>query len=118
VASEPLGVTDSQLTAVGAVPVGRSPDRMNAQPLGAIGGFTRPFERIARFWRFDFIPNSRKSAYFENRVKSDSRRIHHYKCLGINEIRACQFPTVPETQCSSAFLSAEFAYSGRKFVPR
>ena len=24
--------------------------------LGAIWGFTRPFERISRFWRIDFIP--------------------------------------------------------------
>ena len=45
--------------------------------LGAMWGFTRPFERIWRFWRIDFLPNSQKSANFENRVKSDSRRLLH-----------------------------------------
>ena len=50
---------------------------MVVRMLGAIWGFTRPFERISRFWRIDFIPKPQKSAYFENRVKSDSRRLHH-----------------------------------------
>jgi hypothetical protein len=30
--------------------------------LGAIWGFTRPFERISRFWRIDFIPKPQNSA--------------------------------------------------------
>jgi hypothetical protein len=47
-----------------------------AEFLGAIWGFTRPFERISRFWRIDFIPKPENSAYFENCVKSDSRRLH------------------------------------------
>ena len=46
-----------------------------AKFLGAIWGFTRPFERISRFWRIDFIPKPQKSACFENPVKSDSRRL-------------------------------------------
>jgi hypothetical protein len=49
--------------------------------LGAIWGFTRPFERISRFWRIDFIPKLQKSAYFENPVKSDSRP-RHQLCSG------------------------------------
>jgi hypothetical protein len=53
---------------------------------GAIWGFTRPFERISRFQRFDFILNSRKSAYFGNRVKSDSRRLHQTS-LAVGELR-------------------------------
>ena len=47
-----------------------------ARVLGAIWGFTRPFERISRFWRIDFIPKPQKSALFENCVKFDSRRLH------------------------------------------
>jgi hypothetical protein len=47
-----------------------------AKFLGAIWGFTRPFERISRFWRIAFIPKPPRSAYFENCVKSDSRRLH------------------------------------------
>ena len=43
--------------------------------LGAIWGFTRPFERIWRFWRIDFIRNSQKSGCLANCVKSDSRRL-------------------------------------------
>jgi hypothetical protein len=43
--------------------------------LGALWGFTRPFERISRFWRIGFIPKLQKSACFENPVKSDSRRL-------------------------------------------
>jgi hypothetical protein len=46
--------------------------------LGAIWGFTRPFERIWRFWQIRFIPNSQKSAHFDNRVKFDSRRLHYF----------------------------------------
>ena len=46
-----------------------------AKFLGAIWGFTRPFERVSRFWRIDFIPKPQKSAYLENCVKSDSRRL-------------------------------------------
>lgn len=30
------------------------------QSLGAVWGFTRPFERISRFWRIYFIPNPQK----------------------------------------------------------
>lgn len=48
--------------------------------LGAIWGFTRPFERISRFWRIDFIPRLQKSAYFEIGVKSDSRRLLTTRC--------------------------------------
>ena len=55
--------------------------------LGAIWGFTRPFERISRFWRIDFIPRLQKSAYFENPVKSDSRRLQIYISLSVSHLR-------------------------------
>jgi hypothetical protein len=44
--------------------------------LRAIWGFTRPFERIWRFWRFDFTQELQKQACSEDCVKSDSRRLH------------------------------------------
>ena len=46
--------------------------------LGAIWGFTRPFEQIWRFWRINFVRKLQKQACFENCVKFDSRRLHHF----------------------------------------
>jgi hypothetical protein len=47
--------------------------------LGAIWGFTRPFERIRRFWRIDFVLKRQKQACFDKCVKSDSRRLHQLR---------------------------------------
>jgi hypothetical protein len=58
-------------------------DLTDSSVLGAIWGFTRPFERISRFWRIDFIPKPQNSACFENCVKSDSRRLHHFSLAAL-----------------------------------
>jgi hypothetical protein len=52
--------------------------------LGAIWGFTRPFERIWRFWRIEFVRKRQKPACFENRVKSDSRRLQNHIFLSVS----------------------------------
>jgi hypothetical protein len=70
--------------------------------LGAIWGFTKPFERISRFWQIDFIPKLQKSAYFENSVKSDSRRLQSRISFSVSYLHDRSTLAVPDLSRTGA----------------
>jgi hypothetical protein len=62
-------------------------------------GVHQPSERIWRFWRIDFLRNSQKSANFEHRVKTDSRRLQTSLAFQASFVSASQRATTTGEVC-------------------